>query len=129
MLREINVAQKKQDNKIQEIKALYYSAYATSRESKIDEIIDIAKNTEINALVIDVKEIDGKTSFEFNSDDFSDIKPLSNNRIPDISASLKRLKDNDIYTIGRIVVFKDAYLANARPDLAIKWSWDSNKIW
>jgi hypothetical protein len=52
------------------IKALYYSAYATSRDSKIDDIIDIAKDTEINALVIDIKEIDGKTSFQFNSEDF-----------------------------------------------------------
>lgn len=112
-----------------EVKALYYSAYATSRTSKIDEIISLAKNTEINALVIDIKEIDGKTSFSFEAQDFSTIIPVSNNRISDIKSILKRLKDNDIYTIGRIVVFKDEYLANTRPDLAIKWSWDTNKVW
>lgn len=115
--------------KATEIKALYYSAYATSRDSKIDDIIDIAKNTEINALMIDIKEIDGKTSFSFNSKDFWDIKPSSNNRISDISPILEELKDNNIYTIARIVVFKDEYLANTRPDLAIKWSWDTNQIW
>lgn len=114
---------------ITEVKALYYSAYATSRDSKIDEIIDIAKDTEVNALIIDIKEIDGRTSFSFAPEAFGDIKPSSNNRIPDISAVLKRLKDNNIYTIARIVVFKDTYLANKRPDLAIKWSWDTNKVW
>jgi hypothetical protein len=112
-----------------EVKALYYSAYATSRDSKIDTIIDIAQNTEINALMIDIKETDGKTSFEFDQENFSTIKPVSNKRIKDIEGILKKLKDNDIYTIGRIVVFKDEYLANTRPDLAIKWSWDTWLVW
>lgn len=111
------------------VKALYYSAYATSRESKIDDIIDIAKDTEVNALIIDIKEIDGKTSFSFNNDDFWDIKPVSNNRISDISSILTKLKENNIYAIGRIVVFKDNYLPYQHPELAIKWSWDHNKIW
>jgi hypothetical protein len=75
--------------------------------------------------MIDIKEIDGKTSFEFDQENFSTIKPVSNKRIKDIEGILKKLKDNNIYTIGRIVVFKDEYLANTRPDLAIKWSWDT----
>ena len=54
------------------VNALYYSAYATSRETKITEIIDTARDTEVNALVIDIKEIDGKTSFAFDHDDFGD---------------------------------------------------------
>ena len=40
------------------IKALYYTAYASARTSKIDDFLDIAKNTEVNALIIDIKEID-----------------------------------------------------------------------
>jgi len=116
-------------DKITNVRALYYSAYATSRDSKIDEIIDIAKNTEINALVIDIKEIDGKTSFTLDADNFSTIIPVSNNRISDIEWILRKLKDNNIYTIGRIVVFKDSYLAYKRPDLAIKWSWDTAQVW
>lgn len=118
-----------QDKKINDVRAVYYSAYATSRNSKIDEIISLAKNTEINALVIDIKEIDWKTSFAFDSELFWNIKPTSNNRISDISAILKKLKENNIYTIARIVVFKDSHLANTRPDLAIKWSWDTSKVW
>jgi hypothetical protein len=54
----------------QTVNALYYSAYAASLTTKIDDIIDISKNTDVNAIVIDIKEIDGKTSFAFSDEDF-----------------------------------------------------------
>lgn len=112
-----------------EVKALYYSAYNTSREDKITQIIDIAKDTEVNALVIDIKEIDGLVSFDMPDRYFGDIKPKSNDRIQDISEIIKKLHENNIYVIARIVVFKDSYLANTRPDLAIKWSDNTSKVW
>ena len=111
------------------VNALYYSAYNTSRTDKIDDFIDIAKNTSVNALVIDIKEIDGYTSFSFDLDGFSEMIPVSNDTISDIESIIQKLHENDIYVIGRIVVFKDSYLANTYPDHAIKWSNNHNKVW
>jgi hypothetical protein len=54
--------------------------------------------------------------------EFGKIRPITNNRIKDIKNLIQQLHENDIYVIGRIVVFKDKLLAERRPDLAIKWS-------
>lgn len=116
-------------NPPENIKALYYTAYATSRTDKIDSLIKLAKNTNINAVMIDIKEIDGYISFSLDTKNFWDIQPVSNNRIKDIKNIIKKLHENNIYVIGRIVVFKDARLSQLRKDLAIKWSWDHSKVW
>lgn len=112
-----------------DIKALYYTAYNASRESKIEDFLTLAKNTEINALVIDITETDGLTSFEFSQDAFTNILPKSSYRIDDISKILQHLHENNIYVIGRIVVFKDNYIAQNYPKYSIKWSYDHSKNW
>ncbi len=111
------------------VKSLYYTAYSASREDKIDYLIKLVKTSEINAIVIDIKEIDGYTSFYFPPNSFWDIKAQTNNRIEDIQALIKKLHENNIYLIGRIVVFKDNYLSKKRPDLAIKSLNQKNVLW
>lgn len=111
------------------IKALYYSAYSASRDDKIEHIISLAQTSEINSLMIDIKEIDGYTSFAFSDENFSNIIPESNHRISDIQELISRLHENNIYVIWRIVVFKDNYLPSKMPELAIKWSNNTSEVW
>jgi hypothetical protein len=60
---------------------------------------------------------------------FDKIKPTTNNRIKDIKKVIKQFHNNNIYVIGRIVVFKDKLLTVKRPDLAIKRSTDKKTVW
>jgi len=53
-----------------DVRAIYYSAYAASRSDKIEELLQLAQSTEINAIVIDIKETDGYTSFAFSNEFF-----------------------------------------------------------
>jgi hypothetical protein len=46
-----------------------------------------------------------------------------------IEKILKKLHSEKIYTIARIVVFKDNLLTEKRPDLAYKWKKDKKKVW
>ena len=72
----------------------------------------------LNAVVIALKEYDG---YIFVRD-----VPLAHetgsyvNAIPDLPACVREFKDAGIYTIGRIVLFKDNHLARRRPDLAVR---------
>lgn len=99
------------------IKAVYVTAGSAGSQDYIDYLINLAKNTEINSVVIDLKDNAGYISFETNSEkikSYNTQKPIFN-----ISQVVKKLHEQGIYLIARISVFKDQALAQARPDLAI----------
>lgn len=87
--------------------------------NKLEKILGICEATEINALVIDVKNDDGLVAWE---SDIPLVNELNANwviTVRDYGRLMEYLKERDIYTIARVVAFKDPYLAEERPDLAI----------
>lgn len=107
------------DNKRVKVKGIYVTSSSASLNKKMDELIALTKRTKINAFVIDVKEDDGTLLFKMEAGE--KYNPLANRRAPikDIEKFMKRLKENNIYTIARIVSFKDPTYAKANPDKAI----------
>ncbi len=101
------------------VKGLYLTQYTASNSTRLDELIEIAKTTEINAFVIDVKDDNG--NLLFYSDTAQQIMPELNEgvAIKDIDAFIKKIKDNDIYLIARIVTFKSPKYAEKFADRAI----------
>ena len=85
-------------------------------EKKMIQKID---ETEINAVVIDVKDDNGRITFQMD-------QPLAEETgaveafIPDIQGLMDTLKEHNIYTIARVVSFRDPYLAEKKPELALK---------
>lgn len=99
----------------QMIKGVYANYSLLASPDGLDQLIEIANTTEINAVVIDIKQdtiyYDSKVQF-FN--DAGTINPLY-----DVNEVLAKLEENDIYAIARLVVFQDPLVAEARPDLAV----------
>lgn len=113
------------NNPRKEARGVYVTIYSASN-SRIDELIEMAKRTKINAFVIDVKDDNGNMLFPTKAaEKFS---PEANKKAPikDIQAFIKKLKDNDIYAIARIVSFKDPTYAKHHPERAIVYR-DSGK--
>lgn len=108
------------------IRGLYLNAWAAGSERKLEKLIAIANETEINTFVIDVKEA-GEISYR-------SAVPLAHEigagrgYVRDMRAVLDRLKANNIYPIARIVVFRDPVLAAARPDHAVQ-KVDGTGVW
>lgn len=100
-------------------KALYLSFYGIGSKALRDGALRLLERTELNALVIDVKGDQGRIPFESRVPLAAQIGAQRSRTIPDISALMRSLHDRGIYTIARIVVFKDNVLAQARPDLAV----------
>jgi len=98
------------------IKGIYANWSILATPGGLDDLIAIANTTEVNAIVIDVKQdtvyYDSQVPF------FRDAGTV--NPIMDVNDILKTLKDNNIYAIARLVVFQDPLVAKARPDLAVK---------
>lgn len=94
----------------------------------IEELIGLVDETELNAMVIDVKNDEGNVTFRLTNEEITENIPVLDQisemqagvrYIRDIQALMQELKDHNIYTIARIVCFKDPILAAARPELAL----------
>ena len=81
----------------------------------LGRLLDLIDRTELNALVIDVKEEGVFVDTEV------DLFRQGGTVVPyyDVVAVLDALRAHDVYAIARQVVFKDTPLAIARPDLAV----------
>ncbi len=91
----------------------------TAGSSRFGELIKIAKENEINAFVIDVKDATGYLSFDSN---IPLAKQIHSNRAK--MRSLQKITSecikNGIFPIARIVVFKDPVLARHRKDIVVR---------
>jgi hypothetical protein len=101
------------------VRAIYLSSWAAGNEKYRKMLFDIVDNTEINAVVIDVKDYSGKISFPVNDPYLVEIGS-SENRIPDIKNLIDQLHKKNVYVIGRISSFQDSYLINVFPESAVK---------
>lgn len=101
------------------VKGVYLSAYVAGTESMISNIIEQIDKTEINAVVIDVKDDNGRITFRMDTPMVQEIGAV-NAFIPDIQGLMKKLKEHNIYTIARVVAFRDPYLPEQKPELALK---------
>lgn len=99
-------------------KGIYLTIYSAGGQ-RLNSLIDLANTTEINTFVIDVKDDNGYLLFPMKAGEKYAPKANQKNTVKDISALMKKLKDNNIYTIARIVSFKDPVYTEAHPDRAI----------
>lgn len=101
----------------EEVRALYLNRACISQ---IDDYIDIAENSGINAFIIDIKESDGAA---YESEVMKEYSPSSYesayNTFDDYKEAIRKCRDAGIYTIGRIVTFKDDYYAEDHPEYVL----------
>lgn len=83
------------------IRGVYVQAYNVRRNDGLMQgILKLIESTELNALVIDVKDDDGRVQ--------RDLAPFA-----------AKLKAKGVYLIARIVTFKDNTITRQRPELSI----------
>lgn len=115
------------------IRGIHLTAWVSGSEKHRKIAMDLFENTELNTAVIDIKESEGHVYID-------GIKIVDANRayvvaIPDIGEYIPYLKSKGIYTIARIVVFRDGTMARKNPDLAVKnpdgtiWTDRKNVAW
>ncbi|WP_127534373.1 putative glycoside hydrolase [Paenibacillus kobensis] len=103
------------------VRGIYVTGWSAGGE-KMKSLLQLVDDTELNAMVIDIKDDDGYITFkpEGNLAEFG--QPY----IRDPDSLMKTLEEHRIYPIARIVVFKDSVLAKKRPDLSYTLD---GKVW
>lgn len=100
------------------VKGIYVTGAIAGTE-KMDELIALVEETELNAMVIDIKNDEGAVTYKMQSDMVLEIE-AGVRYIRDIEELVEKLHKKDIYLIARIVAFKDPYLAEKKPELSLK---------
>jgi len=99
-------------------KAVYLTGYSMASDEKMQEIYAMIEETELNAVVFNVKEDYGEISYDCQVEFFNEtgsVKPVY-----DLDKRLQEMDERGIYSIARIVLFKDYIISKARPDLAVQ---------
>jgi hypothetical protein len=99
-------------------RALYAPASVFEGAGRLDEMLDLIDRTEINAMVIDVKETGGWVYYETDLPELVESGAASR-PIFDLAELLPKLKERGIYTIARMVSMKDNTVGASRPELAV----------
>ncbi|MBN2168680.1 MAG: hypothetical protein JW738_05500, partial [Actinobacteria bacterium] len=99
-------------------KGIHVSVYIASTDSGLDKMIGLIDRTELNAVQIDLKDEYGQLAFTM--DDPIAEKANSNTKYVKLDACVDRLRHNDIYSIARVVVFKDPKVAANCPEFAVR---------
>lgn len=108
------------------VKGIYMTSWVASTRDWRSRMVNMIDTTEINSIVIDVKDYTGRITFEIFDPEFIKIGSPEK-RISDINDFITTLHEKNIYTIARISVFQDAYWVKKRPDLAVKTK--SGAVW
>lgn len=86
-------------------KGVFVGIWTMTNTKKMGSIIDLVEKTELNALVIDVKDAGGNLVFDW---------------VNNLDSLIGELRKRNIYLIGRIAVFKDSRLAVEKSSIALK---------
>lgn len=85
--------------------------------NSLETFVDMAKETELNALMIDLKEEHGVVWF--NSDNAIATQVGSVRGLFDLTQVTDYAHEHELYVIGRIVAFNDPITAQAIPEMAV----------
>ncbi len=107
------------------VRGIYVTGPAAGSE-RMDELIAMLDETELNTMVIDVKNDDGEITYKMDS---PTVNAMGNGvaYIGDMEALMQTLKEHEIHTIARIICFKDPYFAENYPECALTLS-DGTKV-
>jgi len=100
------------------LKAIYMTACVASTPSWRESLKSLIDTTELNAIVIDIKDYTGSVTFEAGANCY----------VSSLKEFITALHQSGIYVIGRISVFQDPSYTSLFPELAVK-SISTGGVW
>ncbi|SFQ21105.1 hypothetical protein SAMN04488506_0980 [Desemzia incerta] len=107
------------------VKGIYLTGHSAGG-ARLADLTKLLNDTELNAMVIDVKDDFGDMTFDLKSDNPL-IKENTQNYVSDPAQMMKHMEEHQIYPIARVVVFKDTRLAEALPELS--FTHEDGSVW
>ncbi len=111
-----------------QVKAIYMTSCVVGTPTFRQRLVDLINDTEVNAVVIDVKDFSGTLSFPPESPEWQSAWQQARCGTRDMRTFLATLHELGIFTIARVTVFQDPFYTAAHPELAVKRA-DGVTVW
>lgn len=112
----------------QTIRGIYATSWSAGSSAKMKRLMELIDTTELNAIVIDIKDYSGYVAYRTGVPEFEASGAEKDIRIIRPNALIKELHDKNIYVIGRVSVFQDSILTKAHPEWALRHA-SSGAVW
>lgn len=101
------------------VRAIYMSQCAVGTPSLRDDLVRFVDTTELNAIVIDIRDYTGRIAFPTEN---PLLKPMVSDECGarDMKSFIESLHEKHIYVIGRITTFQNPYYVKAHPEQAVQ---------
>ncbi|PLT33876.1 putative glycoside hydrolase [Bacillus sp. V5-8f] len=106
------------------VRGIYVTGHSAGG-SNFGRLVDLVDKTELNAMVIDIKDDRGNVTYR-PEDPQSPYAGIGKDYIKKPADILKQMEKKQIYPIARVVVFKDSILSQQRPELSFV---DGKEVW
>jgi hypothetical protein len=103
-----------------QVRGIYIPFVLLARPERVRELLELVDKTELNAVAVDVKSDRGFLAWKSEVPLAKKLGVIKDRESRTLEEILRFCREKGIYTIARIVVFKDNPLAFGRPDLAVK---------
>lgn len=101
------------------LKAIYMTQCVVATPSIRERLVKLIEETELNAIVIDVKDYTGTVAFKTGNETI-DKMGGSGCKVNDLEEFLEYLHSKNIYRIARLTVFQDPLYSKTYPEYAVK---------
>lgn len=112
----------------EQVKSIYMTACVTGTKDFRERLVALVDETEVNSLIIDIKDFSGTISFPPESEEWRSAWSAAKCGTADMKDFIEMLHEKGIFVIGRITVFQDPFYTSLHPELAVKKS-DRTSIW
>ncbi len=109
-------------------KIIYMTSCVAGTPTFRNKLVALIEETEINSVIIDIKDYSGTISFPAESEEWKGAWDNARCGTRDMKEFIATLHAKNIFVIGRVTVFQDPFYASIRPDLAVK-SKDGSRTW
>jgi hypothetical protein len=110
------------------VKAIYMTSCVAGTKDFRQKLVTLIDTTEINAVVIDVKDYSGTISFKPFASEWMSAWDASTCGALDMKEFVATLHEKNVFVIARLTVFQDPFYAKTRPDLAVHKASDGS-VW
>ncbi len=101
------------------IKGTHISIWIAADAKLFAKQVDLVNRTELNGMEIDIKDESGAIGYDSQVELANQVSSDLPKGGMDLGKVMDKCWYNDVYTIGRVVCFKDPVLTKKRPDLAV----------
>ena len=101
------------------VRAIYMTSYVSGIPNWRNKLIEFIKTSEVNSIIIDIKDYSGHISYDTQDPEFEKIG-AQEIRVKDLPELIEHLHREGIYTIARITVFQDPLYTKHFPQYAVQ---------